>query len=990
LKDGTVKFGASFQGSTGLAVLDSPSAVVAELGLGSDSPLPLQEALAGDPARMATMAMTRYVLFRAGYRAEGAIEGSHPIGAFGTVGFGAAGEADHLYAIVHRIAPETGARSALATTIGGIRLPRQIREVADLPAGSMVIAEANASLALNLTAQLGYDFSFVRNLGELGLDGDISLKLEAGLEAALGITASGRFLVAIDRASSDDSLSAVRIRLFKLRQKGWDFGLNLAVGVTAATELPEKADDFVKAVFGVHGQQVVRELHRIEEWTDPKNDLSELVAGLGTEQGLELLKKTTGVDPRTRFNDAREKLVSALDFWNDLPETATNAAWNLLDDLAGSSPARKRAVDALRLLAGTNESELRDALMSLVAATDFETSPIGRFIANIADGGVLSLLDDADLPDTVQPVLAVLEGDGQGGVIRRLHDYVENALDIEKLRTISAADFDQVNAWLVGRLSSFIDGPLDSDTVESIRALINKVVTLRQDVYDRARQAMNRQYDFSLAASWQKTTTRKLLLDAEFDMASESGRAMFAAVVGKADYDRLLSVPDPAVRLRSATMSHEIQRRSSVAVNMPFFDSKKTRLNKALASLKAEDDGERVLVYSLDASDEVTEVNRMRSSLGVTALLAVPVAGVRVHQDPAASWSYSYRMARKDMRSGEVTETLRPLVEKYFPDQFPDDPNGSLDKWVADLDRAVEDATGNGTTEFGDVLLSLDLRLAGNAMAPWLVQRTRGEAEAAAKRVSISLQRQLKELIPSYYFQDPDKLWDNAPASALIVWAALPPMNDMRVIDGKVVERPDSRNVYWNWPDVESRRAMVLEPRTIEALREVLRHYEDRLSRSGRAGQARRFRNQQVQTFVDESGIGAGAQLQSLLFSEATLVEEARKALIDISGFWSDAPTAPSRALERMAEFGAGMTKTFNSRLASLYGRTFLRPLGSAIFLEVARALDPGLDTLRPDALMVIKVLKEDANYDLNAFLENTMPDASSVVLEQRLVSAGT
>jgi hypothetical protein len=904
------------------------------------------------------------------------------------VGFGAAGETSRLFAVVHRIDPAHGAQTAVRSTIGAVRLPRQVRELSHLPPGTMLLVEANASLAFNLTAQLGYDFSFVRDLGDLGLQGDIGLRVESGLKAALGVTAGGRFLLAIDRSSSDESRTMVRVRLFKLRQKGWNFGLNMAVGVTASADVPDEADDFVKAVFGIHGQQIVRELHRIDEWTDPKEDLSRLVAGLATKQGLDLLKKTTRIDPRARFDEAREKLASALEFWDALPQGAAAATWKLLDDVLEDKPERRKAVDALKLLVGDDAESRRAALASLMAGTDFESTPVGRFVERIADGGALALIDRVDLPDLLDSVIGVVDGRGPGDVIRRLHDYVENALDVEKLRTIGAADFDQVNEWLVARLASALGETLDSGNVESARATINRVVTLRREIYARAREAMNHRYDLSLTASWQKTTTRQVLLDAEFDLASESGRDLFTALVARADYDRLLTTPDPAVRLHSATMSHEIERRSSIEVHMPFLDRKTTRLNQALANLRVEDDGERVLVYALDAKDEVTTVNRMRSSLSVTALMSVPLPGIRVHGRPSTTWSYSYRMARKDMRSGEVAETLRPLVDEYFPDHFPDNPDGSLEKWIADLDRAVEDATGNGTTEFGDVLLSLDLGLGGNAMAPWLEPRTREEARLGAKRVSISLQRQLKSLIPAYYFQDPDHLMDNRPASALIVWAALPPMTDMRVVHGKVVDRPESDGVHWNWPDADSRAAMVEDPRTLSRLTGLLRLYENRLRRCGREGQARRFELRHVQNFVDECGVREGAQFQSLLFTEAMLVDEARKALVDISGFWDNSTTAPSKALERLAEFGARITSTFNSRLGSLYGRGFLRPLGSSIFFEAARALDPELGTLQPDAVLVLKVLEEGSDYDMNAFLDNRPPDPSIVVLEQRLVNA--
>ena len=79
--------------------------------------------------------------------------------------------------------------------------------------------------------------------------------------------------------------------------------------------LPDTFDDFVETVFGVHGPQVVRDLHVLEQWTNPKADLGENVARLTTKTGLDLLRKTTCLDPEAKFDEAKGILLGVLKKW---------------------------------------------------------------------------------------------------------------------------------------------------------------------------------------------------------------------------------------------------------------------------------------------------------------------------------------------------------------------------------------------------------------------------------------------------------------------------------------------------------------------------------------------------------------------------------------------------------------------------------------------------------------------------------------------------
>src|ERR1035441_10371990 len=202
-----------------------------------------------------------------------------------------------------------GADTALKETVQSWKLPCQVDSPAKLSPATWIVTEANGSLAVQLAASLGYKFNFVRQAKGLGLSGDIGLKIDAAAMATFGFDVSGRFLVVVGRESDDAKDQKIRLRLFKLVSSGMQFGLNLNLSVTGVeTFTPNKVDDFVKAVFGVHGAQIVRLLGQVEKWTDPKQNVGQLVAGLANEKALDLFKRVTGEDAEQAFDAARNKL----------------------------------------------------------------------------------------------------------------------------------------------------------------------------------------------------------------------------------------------------------------------------------------------------------------------------------------------------------------------------------------------------------------------------------------------------------------------------------------------------------------------------------------------------------------------------------------------------------------------------------------------------------------------------------------------------------
>jgi hypothetical protein len=822
----------------------------------------------------------------------------------------------------------------------------------------MLITEVDGSIGVKIGAQLGYDFSFVREAKALGLTGDVGLKLETGLEVAISFSASGRYLLAMDRESLEPRDSDVRLRLFKLSNRGWDFGLNLCTEEQGVSEaLPEGVDDLTRAVFGVHGLQVLKDLKLLEGWTDPKADLPNEVLGLTRATALDLLGKSTGIDPKVDFDKARGKLLSALKQWDELPATVSSVLWQAMEG----------------------------------AASRAEESLIGRPLGTVSAPGLDALLENSE---QLRPMAADVLPIVIGGVIKDLHALIADRLDLEKIRkAVTKADFNAVDDWLKNRLSTFFDSNLGFERLDEIKSAINAVIAKRQEIYAKARQALTKQYDFSVSAKYQKTTEKTALVDATFDVSSPAARDLLALVLGNRGLDALMTTEVEGVTVHRGVLTHEVQQSARVQIHFPFYHFAEETLNRTLAKVRAAEDGGRVLFYELDSKDLVAVKNRSKSQLTLAATIPFQLSGVRVHSLSLARWTYEYKTVKKDMRREELDYLLGPIVATYLPKHF-GGTQSPLSAWTTDLGDRVAEQARSGVSEFGDVLLSLELSQPAATIAAWFAQRDATDLRRVRMVVSRQLQASLRRLLYFYYFQDLGHVRQNLPGSALLVYAALPASTNIRMKDGAVQLNQDLTNsketcVYWDWRDLAKRQAMVQHPATRRQLTKFLAEQKLRLEAAGRAQDASFFCPDELNDFVSSAQINKlVGPFDGLLQLEATIVEGTSNALERIQEFHKSSSTAPVKAIEALADFGVEVTKTFNHRLASVYGDDVLRPLGSMVFLEAARALDPALATTRPSAMLSLTVLKEQRTFEMSDFLKNRVPDAKDIALAERCVEA--
>jgi hypothetical protein len=965
--------------SAGAGIFDDPNKALAALDLGETPGLDLT--VDSSPG-------TRYALLKSRYQASGSVSGTHPIGALGSFTFGVSGASSGVSAVLHRFTQAEGARTVLEQTISSWKLPRHVGSAAGLAPSTWVIAEADGSLAVKLGASLGYNFNFIRETRVAGLSGDIGLEIDAAANASFGFDVSGRYLVVLGRESDSPADQHLRLRLFKLSNNGLQLGLNLKIGVTGVETLaPDRVDDFVKAVFGVHGAQIVKALTNIQSWTGKTQSVGQLVAGLTNDKALELLRTLTDIDPDAAFEAARTKLLDAIHLYQSLPSKVSSEFLTILNTL--DAPASRTFQDALNLLASNDAATQKKALLDIFNTTGFSITPAGQLVSALADKGLLNLLDR--LPEVRQvasTVLTILDG----GVITRLQQFINDKLDLNTLLAVAQeTDFNALDSFLVGRLSVFFDRDLHFADLEDIKRAIHVVVSKRQEIYSKALKALHSRYGLDLATTWQKTTSNAAVFDVVFDTSQAQGKQMLSDLVQDSNFDTFLLNQSPAVHLNAAVLTHEITRKSTIDLTLPHFNFQSQSFNQAMANVRAEDDGGRVLLYETTGEDVVAVRNKFRSSLAVTIAAAVsntgvsPLSDLRVHSTDAATWSYQLLHAKAKMGREELEAYTRPFIQEFMTDQFKG--NTNLSFWYNQFDRTVENILNNGPEDFGDLCARFEVTMPGETLGAWTTRMP--DVTSAAKRMSKAIQKALKHVVPFYYLTDISKLHDRSSSAALLTWSAMRPTNDI-LIDGNTITFDVGNKVFWDQIDPDKRKLMVDNPITAQNLLAMLGPLRLRLEEARRHGDVQFYQDNQVPALIGTATSSGDVLVLGLLTFESVIVNKAAEALNDIQKFLAAAGSSPSQAIVRLADFAADITTAFNKLIGNtVFGGLSFRAVSQAVFAEASIALDPALTT-RPRAMLVLNVLRPQPprTFNLPDFLNGAIPPVADIAVSQHLVSA--
>jgi hypothetical protein len=948
---------------------------------------------------------TRYAIVRGSYDLRSTARGALGLGAGVSGSFGVDAASRGLFAVMHRFHDSEPALQVLQDTFHSCALPRSLERADDLAPATWLISEVEGGVALQLGIQAGYDFSWVRTIADGALAGDIGLRVQAGATAVLGLQASGKYLLVVGREHADDAL---RLRLFKLAKKGWEFALDSRVGVQATLppffDRAHKPEALVAAVFGLDEHQVFDVLRDTRAFVEREASLEDKLAGLLMHLGGRTLEAAAGLgaeDVRAIYETGRARLEQMLVRFDALLSSAGHRTTSLLLSLTHGELAQLRPVLAEIARAGS-DGQVQAIVRGLVSRAGFERTPLARVI-EAAAGPALGLLRRTDLARRVRELAARAVDALEGDTLQAVLDYIRERVNLAAVQqAVDRATFDRMDRLLKDRLAAFLGKQtVLMEDLARCQLAIKTLLEQADTVYAAALAAVRRQHEFAFAATYARSTAKTALLDITFDLSKAGvGERLQRAIAGELD-DLLLAAPE-GVTLHAAELTHNLARDLSPQVSMPFGTVSDALSTFAHASLSIVEDAGRVLVYTLAAEDQESErtgLLRARSgrdsTLTVAASLPVGVAGgLKVWRADAFGYTHRMEHAVRRMRLSQLIDECEPLLEKYTPHTFLAPAARGFREWAADLDKLLDGKDPHsGTHDIGDTLIGLTVVASAEHLKAW-TNAPASPTHPVYKELSRALQRALKELVSFYAFADPARYRDLAVAAPALVFACMRPATSVERRPGGHVRFDQGGSVYWDSRDPRQLRAILSARETQFALASRMRSIAAMLREiPGLAGTAQFYRDDQLDEVIaaalraQHTGHTIPEQLGALLALEDALVTNAVRSGVEMGRFRESAAEAPAEAIEHLARFGEDLARTFNSALAQnpfLSGAA--RALGTVLFVEASAVFDPAVKARPPAALLDITVVKSGV-LSVDEMLTGKVTD-DLVLYEQRFVEA--
>jgi len=819
------------------------------------------------------------------------------------------------------------------------------------------------------------------------------LKVALGVTASLGFNVAGKYAVVVSRASLSADDRIIRVRVFKLRMRQFDFGFRAEANVAPVNGLlPDQLDDFIKGVFGVHGTQVVAALGRVKDWTDPEQPIFGPFLNLAVDEAKQLIGRVVDIpDVGARFNEARGRIQRLFDRWDALPADVTSRLFKVIDD--------ESVVGSIRHAAEGISNADREAAKRFIASklqdVAFLRSPAGEVAEKLIANGLFAALTNADLLDRLrqraQQLLELLDGGLVEGMLKRLQQQIAQRLKLNQVeQAIAAADPARLDPWLRARLEDFLEEALGDEALarlEEVRAAIGRLMGLGPEFYKKALDALRRDYQFSLSLDYQRATTTTALIDAEFDFnvdEAEAAEGLRVCLAG--GFDALIDKPRPGVVVKEGVLTHAIARQTNVRVALPYFERTTTHITKAVGTLRAPVHVGSELLFELDASDVVTVKNQHSASLTISMLMPRNADasgnerdGVRIHDDRSASYQQSIDVALTKASLTDIVDYVGPFAKPLFQEEL----GGEFSAWVSD-------AFGDLPT-IGNALLALDVTLPPEACLAW----AKAPADPAAEvyqRMSLALQQRYKQLVHDVFFENIDRFDDvgfGSGAFAVLVFASLPAATGVRIKENHLELAPGhfaSTDVHWNFEDHALLSAMAKNARVRMTLSGRLATARRRLQAAGKTKLADFYKDTEIDRAIMNAALerdpGKSAFL-SLLFVEREIVTQARKAALKMAAFRTHKDAA--RARRDLAEFGLQVTNTFNTRLGNVAVGGALRPLGALMFIAAAQALDPSV-SVGASAMLNILDVRDDVKFPPDGFPNHDKVAEADIVRSESLV----
>lgn len=979
----------------GLQILSNPADVLKTLSADAN--------ISGDiDLKTGTAATDRFMLLRLTYNLGGTAKGTAALGAGITANFGATGQLSGDWDVVHRFGGEN-APKVLADTFSSWRLPLTVSQPGDLQPGTWLVAEINGSIGLNLGVQAGYNYSWIKQLADGSLTGDIGLKISLAVSASLGFSANGTYALVLARP---DGTNKVRLSLYKLAKNDWQFALNASAGVQGvlppALQNVSDMSGLVKAIFGTQATQLINDLQTVQKVA---------AGGNLTDQATDYLvqlgqtKLGAAADKITAFHAAVDAIQSANNYLSQLSTLGQKAASQLLSLLPATG--KGDVTDLTNVLtqiqnAAADPTQITSIVTSQLQNVAFFQTNFGKWLTSVLqDAGQASPLAALKDNSAVQAIgkaatttLNILNGTD----LQTLIDYAASKLDLKNIPTLA-----NIDSWLKAKIAAFLNktiGTVGQQDLAAAQQAVNNLFNKGDALVAEVIKAVQKQYEATFVATYESTTTDTAMIDVTFDFDANGGLGPMLQNAINGDFTQILL--DPAiggVTLNTGALTHGFHRQTHVEFTMPFLDAGKTASTDVLSQMNVKHDGGgRILAYTIQGKNDVNSFVQGRSIRDSVMTLAMNLnvpAGVKKAPDFTASFGYSLRAAYARTSTQLITSTLTPLVSAY---NLPL-PAGDVPTWAVDLDKITEQVP---TGQVGESLIALDVAIDSSLPGVWL--KAPADTKSTAYLIlSRRIQERLRALIGSVYFSQPGAYDNIVMAHKMIIYTSLRSANGFNTDTSNDPPRVGSptKSIYWDALDPQQLSALINDTQTLTTAQGMMANAFQLLTSLGDPKNNAQF---YLTPGGNMTSLVADAEqrhsitssmpdvLGNLVLFESGFVDAVVSAATGLAGFVNNAGNDPNAALKIVSDFTAKIVSTFNQGLSdNPVGGPELAMLGSALFTEVTIALAQAINATVPQnaaplALFSVSIPQAGANIALTDLQSgNFKPD--QILVEQKLSS---
>jgi hypothetical protein len=577
---------------------------------------------------------------------------------------------------------------------------------ATLPESALFVVLLRGDVKGRASTRAGFDCDWLREVALGRVAAESGLALRANFEAALEVVFAGEFVAVLAREGP-----RVRLRVFKRNETDL-LTAGVRVAAEAAAPLPEKPEDLVRVLLGVHDGQ----------W----------IEALTGEYGAAIAKKV---------QVASAKLARALELWRGLDARAAAALWTALSD----RPAFTEVCEWLHRIAGMPDRAAFSAAVSeaVESRPAFLRSQTAAWIEAVA-GNLLAALGGDEAWRRVRAAAeqadAMFAEEGIARALGRIRRYAAEELGIAKLDAALSDPAAQVDEWLRARVAEALAS-------SSAAAAAGAALAVARRVYADVATALARKLTAELAWRSGRSWRHEALVDCTFT-PDEAGMELYRkALAGDAAalFDAAL---EGRVHAREAVLTHGIGGETRLALQLPFLDrSEWSSRWQALATARIEvGETGRMAVYTAEAHDRMQRRNMFQSALAWT--------GAFSRRD--ASFTLTYTDSRK-LKRAEAGFQLEPVLAAYH---FPS--------------RALEFLKAAGAPEVEAALtISAPGDLAACWLRT--PRENTAEYFRVWSGVSVAVQRSLRLWLPYVYFSDVRRYEDLNAAWPLLAYMCTRP-----------------------------------------------------------------------------------------------------------------------------------------------------------------------------------------------------------------------